>query len=228
MTLSTNQQRSWSDYPILGPYGIAITSLTTAGQAVLGADPARNGVIFHNPGTKNKRVMPVGSTLAGGAGGILIYPQEEFILLQSETSQFNVNVAWQAVTDDNADGSLTILDFTPNTPGAPEVIPTIRRLQQIAVDSPVGSQTTALGTGSVAFLAADPNRKGVVFNNPGTIAAAACPSNIAAAFGAGSIIILPGASKTILGNDRVRINCAWNAISQSGSGNSLTALGLYG
>ena len=33
--------RSWSDYSILGPYGIAITTLTTVSQQVLGADNAR-------------------------------------------------------------------------------------------------------------------------------------------------------------------------------------------
>jgi hypothetical protein len=50
--------RSWSDYAILGPYAIAITTLTTVSQQVLAADNARNGVIFHNPGVQNKRVMP--------------------------------------------------------------------------------------------------------------------------------------------------------------------------
>lgn len=230
--------RSWNDFPILGPYSIAISNLTTASAQVLAADNARTGIIFHNPGSKNKRVLPAGTTAAdlvtaatqliGGTGGILIYPQSEFMLIQGEDTQYNTNCAWIAVTDDNTDGALTILNFTPNTPGAPLVQMTMRKLQDIPVTSPTATPTTTLGTGSVQVLAADPNRSGVLFANPGTNVAAVCPSNLAASIGAGSIIILPGDSKRIIGNDRVRINCAWNGIAQSGANNALTALSLYG
>jgi len=222
------QSDIWHNYPILGPYSTAITTLTTVSAQVIGADSGRTGIIFHNPGTKNKRVIPAGNTVAGSAGGILIYPQEEFILLQSESSQYNVNCAWLAVTDDNADASLTILDFTPGTPNAPVVQPTIRQQQKVPVTSPTATQLSDLTTGSQTLLAADPNRHGVIFHNPGTVAAAVCPDNIAAVYGAGSIVVLPGDRKTIVGNDRVRINCGWNAISESGANNRLTALSLYG
>lgn len=218
----------WQNYPILAPYSIGFTDLTTVSQEVIGEDIGRTGIIFANPGTKNKRVIPSGNTLAGGSGGILIYPQTEFMLLQGEGTQYNVNCAWIAVTDDNADGNLTVFDFTPGTPNAPEVQPTMRALQKVPVDSPVAFPLTALGTGSQTILDADPNRHGVIFANPGTIAAAVCPANLAASFGGGSLIILPGDSKRIVGNDRVRVNCGWRAISESGAGNALTALGLYG
>ena len=220
--------RSWSDFSILGPYGIAITTLTTVSQQVLAADNARNGVIFHNPGAQNKRVMPAGSVLAGGSGGILIEPQTDYILMKDQDSQFNINCAWIAVTDNNADGSLTILNFTPNTPGAPMVQQSMRALQQVPVVSPVGFPTINLGLGSVLILAADPNRRGVQFHNPSAVVAAVCPSNLAASIGAGSIIVLPGDTKTIMGNDRVKVNCAWNGASASAGPNALTALGLYG
>ena len=228
MAVTIAAAKPWYDLSILGPYAIAITTLTTVSVQVLAADNARTGVFFHNPGTKNKRIMPFGSTLAGGAGGILLYPQSDFVLLQDENSQWNVNCAWIAVTDDNTDGALTILNFTPNTPGAAEVQPTMRVQQQIPVASPVGSQISTLTTGSQLILGADPNRNGVIFQNPGTIEAAVCPSNLAASIGAGSIIILPGAEKRIIGSDLVKVNCAWNGISQSGSNNALTSLGLYG
>jgi hypothetical protein len=228
MAVSIASAKPWYGLSILGPYSIAVTGLTTVSCQVIGADAARNGIFFHNPGTAAKRVMPAGSALAGGSGGILIYPQSDFILLQEENSQWNVNCAWNAVTDDNADGALTILNFTPNTPGAPEVQPTMRVAQQIPVNSPVGFPNTNLAAGSIPILGADPNRNGVIFQNPGTIVAAVCPSNLAAVVGAGSIIILPGAEKRIIGNDRVKVNCGWNGISQSGINNSLTALGLYG
>jgi hypothetical protein len=228
MALTLASAKPWYDLSILGPYSIAIATLNNAGAQVLGVDNARSGVIFHNPGSANKRVLPVGTSLAAGSGGILIYPQSDFILLQQENSQWNINCAWQAVTDDNTDGSLTILNFTPNTPNAPEVQPTMRVQQQIPVASPLAFPTITLGTGSIPILGADPNRNGVIFNNPGTVIAAVCPANLAAAIGAGSIILLPGQTKEIIGNDRVKVNCGWNGIAQSGNNNALTALGLYG
>jgi len=219
---------SWSDYPILGPYSIAVTGLTTVAQTVLAADPACKGVIFHNPGSKPKRILPVGQALVGGTGGIVIYPQSEYKLLMDPNSHFNINVAWQAVTDDNTDGLLTVLSFTPNTPNAPQVRQTIRTLMQNSIASPVSSETLTLGTGSQQILAADPQRMGVQFHNPGSVQVAVCPSNLVASIGAGSIIVLPGDTKTILGNDYVKINCAWNGAAQSGNANALTALSLYG
>lgn len=222
------QFKPWYNLPILGPYAVAVTTLTTVAATVLAADPTRAGVIFHNPGAQNKRVLPVGGTLIGGAGGILIYPQSEFTLLQDELEQYNVNCAWQAVTDNNADGALTILDFTPATPGAPEVLPTTRKQQQIPVTSPIASTTATLGVGSTRILSADPNRHGVQFHNPGTVTIAVCPDNVAASIGAGSIILLPGQTKTIIGNDHVRVNAGWLAAAASGAANALTALSLYG
>ena len=220
--------RSWSDYSILGPYGIVITTLTTVSQQVLGVDNARNGVIFHNPGAQNKRVMPVGSALAGGSGGILIEPQTDYVLMKNQDSQFNINCAWIAVTDNNSDGSLTILNFTPNTPGAPMVQQSMRSLQDVPVASPVGFPTINLGLGSTLILAADPNRRGVQFHNPSGVVEAVCPSNLAASIGAGSIIVLPGDTKTIIGNDRVKVNCGFNGVSASAGPNAITVLGLYG
>ncbi len=219
---------SWSDYPILGPYSIAVTGLTTVAQQVLAADSGCKGVIFHNPGSKAKRILPVGQSLVGGTGGIVIYPQTEYKLLQDPNSHFNINCAWQAVTDDNTDGALTVLSFTPNTPNAPQVRTTIRTLIQNLITSPVSAETLTVGTGSQLVLPADPNRMGVQFHNPGTVQIGVCPSNLGAAIGAGSIIVLPGDTKTILGNDYVKVNCGWNAAALTGNSNALTAMSLYG
>lgn len=238
MALTLGQLSSWNDYPILGPYSVPITTLTTVATQVLGADTTRKGIYFHNPGTKNKRVMPAGTTaadlataiaaLVGGTGGILIFPQSDFVLLQGDDTRYNVNCAWIAVTDDASDGSLTILNFTPTTPNAPLVQMTMRQNQQNPITSPVGSQATGIGTASQQILAADPNRTGVMFSNPGTQIVAASPSNVAASIGAGSIVILPGDTKRIIGNARVKVNCAWNGIAAGGSSNVITTLGLYG
>lgn len=221
------QTESWYQLPILGPYAIALAALTTVAQTAVAADVTRAGIIFHNPGTVNKRVMPSDSALAGGSGGILIYPQEEFVLLRQPDMPYNVNCAWNAVTDNIADGSLTVLNFTPLTPGAPEVSPTTRMAMQIQVTSPTSTQVL-LGTASQPVLPADANRMGVEFHNPGTVTLALCPSNLAAIVGAGSIVLLPGQTKRIIGNSRVKINCAWNGIAAQGNNNAVTALGLYG
>ena len=52
--------------------------------------------------------------------------------------------------------------------------------------------------------------------------------SLGASIGAGSIIVLPGDTKTILGNDYVKVNAGWNACAQSGNSNALTAMSLYG
>jgi hypothetical protein len=157
MTALTLAQASpWYDLPILSPYAIAIANLTTVSSQVLAADNARTGVFFHNPGTANKRIMPAGSVLAGGA------------------------------------------------------------------------QITGIGMGSMTALAADPNRKGVQFYNPSDNTLGVCPDNLGATIGAGSILLYPGLSKTIIGNDRVRVNCGWNVTANAGGANQLTALQFYG
>lgn len=228
MAPTIQQASSWYELPILGPYAIAITGLTTVSTGILVSDLTRAGVIFHNPGTVAKRVVPADSTLAGGSGGIVIYPQEEFTLIRAPNMPYNINCGWIGVTDDPADGALTIFNFTPQTPGAPKAPITTRLSQQIQVTSPISLQTT-LGTGSKQILAADANRGAVEFHNPGTVTLAVCPSNLPAVIGAaGSMILLPGDTKRIVGNQLVKINCAWNGIALSGASNPITALSFYG
>lgn len=224
---------SWADYPILGPIGIASIALSAVGQSVLGTDARRKGVIFHNPGTANKRVMPISAgslvgSLTGGVGGILIYPQSEYTLLQDEAAGFNLNSAWQAVTDNIADTSLTILNFTPNNP-AVGITPLSMKQNMVLPDvqSPLGFPTLTLTTGSQQIVAADRNRCGIQFHNPGTVVLAFCPENLAAVIGAGGVTLLPGQTKTIYGNDNVKVNCGWNGIAASGANNPVTVLGLY-
>ncbi len=226
-----NQASLVSDVPVLGPQGVAVTGLTTVASQVLAADAVRHGVLFHNPGaTYNKRVLPLGPALAGGAGGILIAPQTSFVILEDEApGTFSVNCGWQAVTDNNADGTLTVLNFTDSNPGAPIPALTIRQTQgNPGVSSPNPILSTTLGTASIPILTANPSRRGVIFHNPGSVNIGVCPSNLTAAIGAGSIIILPGAEVQILGNRRIKINCAWNGIAASSSNNDLTMLELLG
>lgn len=218
----------WSDIPVLGPIAAAVTNLTTVAGQVLGFDAVRHGILFHNPGTKTKRVAPLGAALAGGSGGVVIFPGSSWMLMQDEHTDFQVNCGWQAVTDDNADGALTILNFTDVNPAVSVApLPTMRQNQIISVTSPTDT-TTALATASIAVLPADPSRRGVIFMNASAVNIAVCPANLAAVVGAGSIVIPPGGETRIVGNRRVKVNCGWVGIAASSSGNQLTALGLYG
>ena len=63
----------------------------------------------------------------------------------------------------------------------------------------------------MALMAANQNRRGILFHNPGTQNKAVCPANLAASQGAGSIILLPKQSKQINAFGKVRINCGFNA-----------------
>ena len=222
------RSRLVNDVPVLGPIGVAVTTLTTVASTVLTFDAVRHGVYFHNPGTKTKRVAPAGSGLVGGAGGIPIYPGSSWQLLQGEDTDYQVNTAWEAVTDDNADGALTVLNFTDANPAVTTApMPTMRQNQTISLTSPTDS-LTSLAVSSIPILSADPNRRGVIFINASAVNQAVCPSNLAAVVGAGSIVISPGSEARVIGNRRIKVNCGWNGISASGSGNQITALGLYG
>lgn len=218
----------WHDIPVLGPIAVAVTSLTTVAANVLGFDAVRHGILFHNPGAQTKRVAPLGASLAGGSGGVVIYPGSSWMLLQGEDTDYQVNCGWQAVTDNNADGALTILNFTDANPAVTVApLPTMRQNQVILVASPTDT-VTALALVSIPVLSADPSRRGVIFMNASAVNQAVCPANLAAVIGAGSIVIPPGGEFRIIGNRRVKVNCGWAGIAASGSGNQLTALGLYG
>jgi hypothetical protein len=213
------------DVPVLGPIGIALTALTTVSSQAIAADPVRHGLIFHNPSaTIAKRVAPANMTLAGGSGGILIEPQSDLILLSDNDELYNINCAWNAVTDNNSDGTLTVFNFTDNNPSvpAPEMVAAIN--MSILITSPNGIGLTSLTTASAQVIAANPNRRGIAFNNPGTAIKYVCPANLAAAQGAGSWAILPGDTKQIIARGRVRVNCAWNGLTASGGDPALSIM----
>lgn len=211
-----------NDVPVLGPIGVAVAALGLSPVAVIGADPVRRGIIFHNPGTVNLRVVPANLTPTPGAGGIVVYPQTEETIYGDEN--LHVNSGWNAVADSAGSNPLTILNFTDNNQSvaAPEAV--ARLTYAIPIVSPRGVQVSALGTISAQVIGANPNRRGVLFSNPGPNIVAVCPSNLSAVIGAGSIVILPGAEKRIVARGRIRVNCAWNAIAATGSANSLTIL----
>lgn len=213
------------DIPVLGPTGIAISNLTTVFSQVLGADPVRHGILFHNPGSAAKRVAPANMALAGNAGGIVIFPQTDWLLLdQGEDERFNVNAAWNAVTDNNADGALTIWNFTDQPPAGNPPLPIADLNLDIQIASPAGTQVSNLTTASQSVLGPNSRRRGILFHNPDSVIIGVSPANIPAAIGAGSRLILPGQELRLKAEGRVRINCGFNAFAQSGNNHSLTIL----
>lgn len=214
------------DIPVLGPIGIGIATLGIVWSPVLAADNQRRGVVFHNPGANNLRVAPanLGSQPAAGNGALLIYPQEEAIILAEDEHQ-NVNTAWMAWVDTGSNQPISILNFTGTNQSVPPPMPLASLNQGSGISSPVASGPL-LGTASALAIGANPQRRGITFHNPGSIPLAVSPGNLVAVYGAGGIIILPGQTKTFMAKpkSRIRVNCSWNAIAQSGAGNPLTIL----
>ena len=213
------------DIPVLGPIGVGIGTLGTTWQQVLAADIGRRGVIFHNSGGNNLRVAPANILVqpAHGEGALLIYPQEDAIVL-AEDEHENVNCAWMAWVDSGSNQPVSILNFTSASIGTPPQ-PLASLSQGSSISSPLGIGIL-LGAASAPVIGANPVRRGITFHNPGSVNVAVCPSNLSASIGAGSIIIVPGGTKTFMAKpkSRIRVNCGWNGAAASGSNNPLTVL----
>jgi hypothetical protein len=213
------------DVPVLGPIGVAVTGLTTVAAPAIAADICRHGLIFHNPSaTIAKRIAPAGMALAGGTGGMLVYPQSDLFLLAGNDEYFNINAAWNAVTDNNSDGTLTIFNFTDANPSVPAPMMRAALSYVVPITSPNGIAVTNLTTASAQVIAANPVRRGIIFSNPGVANKYVCPANLAASVGAGSWTILPGQQRMIIARGRVRVNCAWNGLSANNADPDLTIL----
>lgn len=214
------------DVPVLGPIGIGFATIGATWQQVLGFDATRRGVIFHNPGTVDLLVAPanLSSQPANGAGAIRIYAQSEAVIL-AENEHDNVNSAWMAWSDGGTNQPISILNFSGTNNSAPAPQPLASLRQGSSINSPSGSGV-ALGTASAPLIGANPVRRGITFHNPGNVILGFAPANLAASIGAGSIILLPGQTKTFMAKpqSRIRVNCGWNGIAQSGSNNPATVL----
>jgi len=213
------------DVPVLGPIAIAFPTLGTSSTSVLGPDSTRAGVVFHNPGSQIIRITPANLTPISGAGGILIYPQEEEAIFSD--AAISLNSGWNAVADSGSTNPLTIFNFTGYNAAQPAPMPLTSLTYGVPIPSPNGIQVSNLGTSSQQVIAANPMRRGILFHNPNPepILISVCPANLAAlSGGAGSMGILPGQEKRIIARNRIRVNCAWNAVASQGSGNSLTIL----
>lgn len=214
------------DVPVLGPTGVGFATMGAVWQQVLAFDATRRGVIFHNPGAIDLLVAPANlpSQPVNGAGAIRIYPQSEAVIL-AENEHDNVNSAWMGWSDGGANQPISILNFTGTNNSAPAPQPLASLRQGSSINSPSGSGVS-VGTASVPLIGANAVRRGITFHNPGSVVLGFAPANLSASIGAGSIILLPGQSKTFMAKpqSRIRVNCGWNGIAQSDSNNPVTIL----
>jgi hypothetical protein len=220
------------DIPVLGPIGVAVTGISTAPVTAIAADPVRHGILFFNPQPATVlRVMPLGTALAAGAGGIAIEGYSYFELYDShggnaedDDAVVRVNCGWQVVADSAGAFGLTVWSFTDNNPAVPA--PEAVMAQNYAIDrtSPGSFAIAGLTTASSQILGANPNRRGLLWHNPGTQLKWVAPGNLAASQGAGSIAILPKDQKEIRARGKVRVNCAFNALTANNGDGTLTAL----
>lgn len=214
------------DVPVLGPIGIGLATLGTVWTQVLAADAMRRGVVFHNPGANNLFVAPANLSVqpASAQGALLIYPGEVAEVMAEDAHQ-NVNCAWMGWVASGVSQPISILNFTGANAAAAAPMPLASLNQGTTITSPNASGVL-VGGASIAAIGANAQRRGITFHNPGTVALAVCPANLAALFGAGGITLLPGQSRTFMARpaSRIRVNCGWNAIAQSGSNNPLSVL----
>jgi len=222
------------DIPVLGPIGVAVTGISTTPVTAIAADFVRHGILFHNPNpTTTLRILPLGATLVSGSGGIVIVPYgfAEFYdssggNMGDDDSLVRVNCGWQVVADTAGAAGLTIWNWTEANPAvtlAP--MPLVQQNLDVDISSPTAQAVTNLTTVSSQVRAANQVRRGLYMHNPGaTYAKGIAPGNIAAAIGAGSIVLLPQASKEIRARGKIRINCAFNAVTANNADPDLTLL----
>ena len=105
------------------------------------------------------------------------------------------------------------------------VQPTIPQNYGVPIVSPVSTGVNNLGTASIQVVAANQNRRGITFNNPGTVNVLIAPGNITPSFAApgGAYLLYPGDEKTFPADGLLlACNCAFNAVAFSGVNNPLT------
>lgn len=229
----TSRAYLYGDVPVLGPIGVAVSGIGTTAVTAIGADFLRHGILFFNPSaTSVVRIAPTGGTLVSGVGGIKLNPLSFFELYDSqggETGNDNaivrVNCGWQVVADAAGPFGLTIWNFTDANPAVTNPpMPVAHQNVDVDIASPNGFNLTGLTTGSAQILPAKQNRRGLLFHNPGTFRKWIAPGNLAASAGAGSIAILPAGQKEIRAFGKVRLNCAFNAVTENNADPTLLAL----
>ena len=225
------------DIPVLGPIGVAVNGISTTAVPAIGADFLRHGILFFNPSaTSVLRIAPAGVTLVSGAGGIKLNPLSYWAKYDShggaaedDNAVVRLNCAWQVVADAAGPFGLTIWNFTDANPAVTNPpMPVAPQNYDVDVVSPKGFNFTSLTTASAQILPANPNRRGALWHNPGPQLKWISPGNLAAVQGAGSIAILPAGELEIRAFGKVRLNCAFNALTANNADPSLTALEYVG
>lgn len=103
----------WLDPSIQSPLGVQVSDLTQGSRRILHARQNRRGIQFINSGSVIKAVAPghhrASLGLHSRAGSLLLMPGSRKEL--RAMGKVRVNTAWEAATDNPADGTLTVLEF---------------------------------------------------------------------------------------------------------------------
>ncbi|HEX4043275.1 MAG TPA: hypothetical protein VHY10_16375 [Xanthobacteraceae bacterium] len=103
--------------------------------------------------------------------------------------------------------------------------PLVRLNQIVPNSSPLWTDASVNSTGTPpTVIAANQTRRGLMFANPGNVTIYVAPANgNPLAIGHG-IPVLPQGAPLFIAQGDFQVNCAWQAIAASGSGNVLTIL----
>lgn len=99
----------------------------------------------------------------------------------------------------------------------------------VPILGPIGVGVATLGTVWSEILASDPNRRGVIFHNPGANTLFVAPSNLGVQSTAGAVIVYPGYEVEFLAEDeRQNINTAWMGWVDVGANQPVSILNFTG
>jgi hypothetical protein len=98
-----------TDIDISSPTALTTSALTTASSVLAASNANRRGVLFHNPGTQNKAIAPANLAASLTAGSIILLPKSEKRI--DARGKVRINCGFNALTANNSDGSLSVLQF---------------------------------------------------------------------------------------------------------------------
>jgi hypothetical protein len=98
-----------TDIDISSPTALTTSALTTASSALAASNANRRGILFHNPGTQNKAIAPANLAASLTAGSIILLPKSEKRI--DARGKVRINCGFNALTANNSDGSLSVLQF---------------------------------------------------------------------------------------------------------------------
>jgi len=102
------QMRQALDIAITSPVTTGF-ALDTTSRAVIGSNPVRRGIQFHNPGEVTAFVAPSNLAAAAGAGSLTILPKDTKTIMAR--GRVRVGAGWNGRSETGSGNPLTILEY---------------------------------------------------------------------------------------------------------------------